>query len=125
MRTLIDPKKRRADLYLIGGLLLAGLLLAGGLFLFRKEGAVAVVTVNGAEVARYPLDRDGVYVLNGGSNTLVIRDGGACITNADCPDRLCEKQGVVRYAGQTVTCLPNRVQVRVIGGEGGTDTEAK
>ncbi len=110
-------KRFRADLALILGLLL----LAGALYLALgargEAGAWAVVRVENTEIARYRLDEDGSYPLNGGTNLLVIEDGSARISEADCPDKLCVRQGRVRFRGQVVTCLPNRLTVTVEGGE--------
>ena len=108
-------------------LLLLCLCLAGGFFLWnalsREEGAVAVVTVDGAEVARYPLDVPCEVVLHGtdGENVLVIEDGAAFIREADCPDKVCVRTGKIRYRGETIVCLPHRLMIRIQGGEGGVD----
>ncbi len=108
---------RRADVALIGGLLLV----CAALFLFmqftKSDGAQLIVRVDGKVVARYPLDRDGEYALNGGTNTLVVSGGEAYLSDADCPDKLCVLQGKIRYTGQCITCLPNRLTVTVSGGE--------
>lgn len=97
------------------------LLLSGALYLIlnigREEGGVAVVRVNGEEVERHSLSVDGTFSLNGGSNILVIADGQAWLSEADCPDLLCVKQGKIHYTGQVITCLPNRLTVTVEGGE--------
>ena len=109
--------KKRADLILVVALLL----LAGALYLTlnanRQEGGVAVVRVNGVETERHSLAVDGTFPLNGGTNILVIQDGQAWLSEADCPDLLCVKQGKIHYTGQVITCLPNRLTVTVEGGE--------
>ncbi len=116
MRKLFSNKKR-ADLILIVALLV----LAGALYLTlnanRQEGGVVVVRVNGVETERHSLAVDGTFSLNGGTNILVIRDGQAWLSEADCPDLLCVKQGKIHYTGQVITCLPNRLMVTVEGGE--------
>ena len=116
MRKLLSNKKR-ADLILVVALLL----LAGALYLTlnanRQEGGVAVVRVNGVETERHSLAVDGTFPLNGGTNILVIQDGQAWLSEADCPDLLCVKQGKIHYTGQVITCLPNRLTVTVEGGE--------
>ena len=79
---------KKADILFIAALLL----LAGILFLVFSNtdaGARAIVTVDGKQVGSYPLDKDGTYSLNGGSNTLVIEDGKAYLSDANCPDHLC------------------------------------
>ena len=117
MRKAFANKKLRADLLLIGLLVLA----AGLLYLFfgpgGDSGAWAVVRVDGEEEARYSLRENGIYPLNGGTNTLVIEDGAAWLCDADCPDKLCVRQGKIKYSGQCITCLPNRLTVTLEGAE--------
>lgn len=109
--------KKRADLLLIGGcLLLAGVLLLITRFT-GTDGDGVIVRVDGKETARYGLYENGTYPLNGGTNTLVIENGAAWLSHADCPDHLCVKQGKIRADGQVITCLPNRLTVTVYGGE--------
>lgn len=106
---------KKWDIALIGGLLAIALVLFAVSALTRKTGEYVVVRVNGEEVARYDLEQDGIYPLNGGSNILRIENGKAYLTEADCPDLLCVKQGEISYDGQTITCLPNRLTVTVFG----------
>lgn len=114
-------KKHLADVCLIGLLLLIALVLLLVFFLRSVSGAWAVVRVNGEEVARYPLSENGTYPLNGGSNTLVIQDEQAWLCDANCPDKLCVKQGRISYSGQCITCLPNRLTVTLEGAKEGID----
>ncbi|MCR5090747.1 MAG: NusG domain II-containing protein, partial [Oscillospiraceae bacterium] len=80
-------------------------------------GAVAVVSVDGKEVGRYPLSKNGVFTLNGGSNTLVVEDGEAWVSEANCPDKVCKGMGKISRNGEFIACLPNRLLVVVEGGE--------
>ena len=116
MKKLFKSKKRITELVLIAALLVLSavlyFVLNGG-----TPGAAVIVRVKGAEIASYPLSADGSYPLNGGTNTLVIARGQAYLTQCDCPDKLCEKQGKIHFAGQCITCLPNRLTVTVIGAE--------
>ena len=120
------PKGKRVyrDLALIAGLLLLAAVLYVSQRLGQTEGTVAVVRVDGQEVARYSLAVEGVYELNGGTNTLVIENGKAYLSHADCPDLLCVKQGKISASGQVITCLPNRLTVTVYGGDSGVDIVA-
>ncbi len=117
MKRLFADKKRRADLIVIASLLLLALILWLVLGAFRTEGGVVVVCVDGVETERHALTEDGVYPLNGGSNILVISEGQAWLSEANCPDLLCVKQGKIHYTGQSIICLPNRLSVTVEGGE--------
>lgn len=116
-----NRQKPRGEILLAGVVLLAAL--ACGLawhLLHREPGEWAVVEVDGRETARYPLTEECAVVIEGyddGRNTLVVQDGSAYVTDANCPDRLCEKQGRISKNGETIVCLPNRVVVTVRGGE--------
>lgn len=121
MKEVTPKTKILVDLSLILTLLLlAGILYAvfnGG----AHDGAWAVVRVNGEEQARYPLGQNGVYEINGGTNILVIESGSCSISEADCPDKLCVKQGRIHLDGQCIVCLPNKLTVTVYGAEKGPD----
>jgi len=73
--------------------------------------------VDGEEVEQYSLSDEGTYPLNGGTNILHIEGGEAWLTEADCPDHLCVKQGKISKTGQVITCLPNKLTVTVYGAE--------
>lgn len=117
MKKFFSDKKRIVDVVLVAALLIVSavlyLVINGG----KTPGAYAVVRVDGVLTARYPLSENGSFGLNGGTNTLVIEDGFAWLSYADCPDKLCMKQGKIHYEGQCLTCLPNKLTVTVEGGE--------
>lgn len=113
-------KRRLADVLVIVFFLVVSLLL----FLLigkRKEGSEVRVMVEGKEIGVYSLSRDGEFSLNGGTNTLIIKDGKAYMADADCPDKLCVRQGKIHRNGETITCLPNKLIVTVIDEEGEVD----
>ena len=106
-------------------LILSILIVAIALFLFmemtKKEGAGVTVKVDGVKVAEYSLSKNGTYPLNGGTNILVIENGKAYLTDANCPDKLCVHQGKISRTGETITCLPNKLTVAVFGAEESVD----
>lgn len=108
-------KKYRLDIIVIVLLLLVAVSLLLIVTLTKKSGNVVVVEIDGVISEEYPLSVDGVFTLNGGTNTLVIENGEAYISYSDCPDHTCEKTGRIRYVGQTIVCLPNRLSVTVQG----------
>ena len=70
----------RADVLLIAALLVVALGFFAVRRLSRKDGALAVVYVNGERTAEYPLSEDAAVTLhapNGGYNILVISGGTA------------------------------------------------
>ena len=42
---------------------------------------------------------------------IVLSPEGVCVADADCPDRLCVKTGMITRAGEAIACVPNRVVV--------------
>ena len=107
---------KKRDFILIGAILGIILVVFAATQLSKEDGASVVVKINGQKVAEYSLFVNGEYELNGGTNILQIKDGEAFLTEADCPDHLCVNQGKIRYSGETITCLPNRLTVTVVGG---------
>jgi hypothetical protein len=108
-------KKYRLDIIIISAILLISLLLLLVVMLSKEEGSAVVVEIDGMTVATYSLDQNGEYSLNGGTNVLVIEDGKAYLNYSNCPDHTCERTGKIRYAGQTIVCLPNRLSITVRG----------
>lgn len=109
------------DIVLILAIALVGFCLL--FFNGRKTtpGSSVVVEVDGKTVASYPLDTDGVFVLNGGTNTLEIKDGKARISDADCPNMQCVRQGWISRGGQSIVCLPNKLIVTVTSSDRSVD----
>ena len=107
------------DIILILASVVVGLSAFFTVRLLREEGSAVRVQVNGETVAEYSLLYDGEYVLNGGSNILVIEDGRAFMKDADCPDHLCVRSGKISLSGEQIVCLPNRLSVEVLGDTGG------
>ncbi len=121
-----DRKKialTRGDIGLIVGCLLAALICCGLWLGLRRDGAAVVVEQDGKETARYALDENRTVRIKGqgGYNLLVIEGGEAWLLEADCPNLLCVKTGKIRYAGQSIVCLPHKVAVRIVGGASALD----
>lgn len=50
-----------------------------------------------------------------GKNVIQISKGKAHISEADCPDKVCIKDGYIDNPSKILVCLPNKVVVQVIG----------
>ena len=107
--------KHRIDIIVIASLLVLSISFLLISTLTRKDGATAVITVGGVTVGEYPLDRNGEYTINNGTNILTVKDGVAYMSYSNCPDHICENTGKVKYVGQQITCLPNRVTITING----------
>ena len=54
---------------------------------------------------------------NGASNTGCVRPGSIAIISATCPDQICVHQGFISTSLLPITCLPNRLVIRVREGD--------
>lgn len=114
-------KLKKNDFYLF----LAVVFAAFFLFLWQRyvvsaEGTAAVVSRDGETIGSYPLNVEERVALTGEGgerNVLVIRDGEAYMEEADCPDRLCVKQGAIGKNGESIICLPHKLAVQIVGEE--------
>ena len=116
-------KKYRLDIIVISVILLVALIYLGFVLIFRRDGASVTVTVNNVEIGTYPLNKNATYELRGKTSTaenpvtniLVIEDGVAYLTYANCPDETCVARGKIKYVGESLTCLPNEITIKVVG----------
>ncbi|MBP3572095.1 MAG: NusG domain II-containing protein [Clostridia bacterium] len=116
-------RKFRNDLIFIAAILVIVAMVAAVLFFLRGEGSTVQVEVDGTVIGSYPLsvDRE-VRIVTGENgeelNLLVIKDGKATVTTATCPDGICAAHRPISREGESIICLPHKVVVTVIGGEG-------
>ncbi len=116
-------KIRKTDLYLIAGLLLVAVTLFVGIRLYGKmttTEAVAVVTVDGKEYGRYPLEKnhtETIHLSDGSYNTFEVKDGYVSMTDASCPDQICVNHSRISKKNETIVCLPDKVVITVENGE--------
>ena len=111
---------KKRDFILIGSILAVVLVIFAVVTLSKEEGAYVLVTVDGAETAKYSLFEDGEYELNGGTNILKIENGEAWMIEADCPtlgSTRCTAQGKISKTREVIYCQPNNVLVTVCGAE--------
>ena len=110
-------QKYKNDLILSALIAAAGILIASGYYLMHQEaGNTITITVDGTLFRTLSLSSDTMIDIpgaNGGSNRLVIKNGQASITEADCPDKLCIHQSSIRHNGESLVCLPHKVIVKV------------
>ena len=108
-------KKRKADFILISVFLLAGLFL----LVFLKEREIdtqqVVVKVDGEILETFSLNEEITYTITGvnGRNILQIQEKKVFLPDANCPDKICVNTGKIKYAGQSIICLPHKVVVEI------------
>ena len=82
-----------------------------------------VVTVqigqDGIWKGEYDLMQDQEIQISGSyQNTVKIQNGRAAIIDSNCPGQDCVKSGWHEDARQSIVCLPNRLELRLVGTEG-------
>ncbi len=94
-----------------------------------KNTAYVSVAVDGKYKGRYSLNQDKEVTIedgNGGWNELVIKDGKAYVSLANCPNLDCVHQGEISKNNQSIICLPHRLTITVtIPREEDLDEEAR
>lgn len=113
------PTRRlKNDVILIVALLLIAATGIVYLFMFRKSGDTARVTVDGQLYGVYSLSDDlslDIYTGkdNAQLNRLIIKEGKAFIETASCPDGICAAHRSIFRNGESIVCLPHRVVVTI------------
>lgn len=110
------------DACLLAGICLLALVIWGGFNLInKKEAGLVVVLQEGEMIAEYPLSEDYAVTISDedGYNLLMISNGEASVSDADCPDRLCVSQKAISRRGESIICLPHKLVILIESGEEG------
>ncbi|MCR4955109.1 MAG: NusG domain II-containing protein [Lachnospiraceae bacterium] len=111
--------KLKNDLILVTVLLLVAVITFFAMKVYQKQTtnhAMVVVSVDGKEWGRYPLNKNCKKVISlsdGQYNELTIKDGYADMTDATCPDKICVHHKKISKNGETLVCLPHKVVVEI------------
>ena len=118
---MIKDKTTLRDLILaVSIIVLAAGFYIGHRIVNQKPAVIVEVSVDGEVVEELDLSKNGEYVISGypnGTNTLIIEDGEAYISDATCPDRICIYQGKISSSGEMIICLPNLMIAKIVGEE--------
>lgn len=111
-------KKYKKDIILISAILLFAIIIFLVINLLKKPGNYVVVVHDQKEVLKYSLDDDievRLSFIEDTYNVLIIEDGKAYIKDASCPDGLCVKYSKISRTGESITCLPNKTVIKIVG----------
>lgn len=102
-----------------------GLVLIGSIaavFVMSRSGGSRTAVIRCKDV-RYELslDKDGVFRFDGVDAEFEVKNGKIRLTNASCPDKLCEKTGFIGSSGQSIICVPGKIAVSVAGANESVD----
>jgi len=107
---------KKQDFILIGVLLIIALsiFVVYNVFL-KKDGKEVVITLDNAEYTRLDLDKDQELEIRTeyGYNKIVISDGKVYVSEADCYNHTCIKQGKIHMTEQSIVCLPHKLIINI------------
>lgn len=100
-------------------ILIAVLAVTGCVYFFThhtESGKSAVVTVDGKTERVLDLSVDTTVQLDTEPRvTLIVKNGTVRFADALCPDKICERTGALKNAGDTAACIPAKTVVTVTG----------
>lgn len=121
-KDISSPKKDKIRNDVILAAVIVIIAVAGLLFIngTKVKGNKVVVKVNGVETQSYSLSENAEFEVKTGKNneninTVVIENGKARVTEADCPDGICKDYRPISYVGETIICLPHKVVIEIVG----------
>lgn len=117
------PSDSKFKILFIVMILLVFIASAGYLFLATRskkaDPYVADIYQNGTLIKSIPLYqvtevyRFTVTGENGAENVIEVRPGSIGVISASCPDKICVHQGFYSDSLLPITCLPNRLVIRL------------
>jgi len=116
----------RGDKYLAAGILLVAIFalafpwLQSSLFPMATSSSRAVIKARGKIVREVDLSGRGgrsTLVVNGrvGPSTLEVEGKRIRMKEANCPDKICVRQGWIEKPGDSIACIPGEIIVRIEG----------
>lgn len=63
-----------------------------------------------------PLDEDVEFTIKDGKleNKIKIHDNGVEVVESNCPDKVCVKTGFINKPSQSIVCIPNKINIKII-----------
>jgi hypothetical protein len=101
-----------------GVLIITTTILLGQLFAYtflQDQAQTAIITDHRGQHQHIDMHRDQYLTVHGaiGDSTLQVADGRLRFTVSPCTNKLCIHSGWIKYGGEAVACLPNRLSVQL------------
>ncbi len=107
-----------------GDILIIIFLIIMAIFLLPKKntGNKVIIEANGKIVKQLDLSENTEYTYLGNyNNTIKIENNKVYISNASCPNKVCENSNKISKQGQVLCCLPNKLLVYITSSTNETD----
>ncbi len=111
----------RGDIILVIMLAILSVVSIASVRFLPGGGKHVVVKVDGSLVMELSLDRNVTTKVDGhlGETVIHVEDGAVRVQDSTCPHGYCVRMGTIRYRGEVIVCVPNRVIVSIRGGSEG------
>lgn len=115
--------KAKKDMILLFGILLTAFVLWMFPILLNTDTPAQVkIFQDGREIGAYSVLEDRTVSIpyeEEGYNLLLISEGQVSVSDADCPDGLCIRQGAIARKGESIICLPHKLVIQIESKEEG------
>lgn len=104
-------------------LLAAGVGASAYIYTHKSEGSSAYIYQDGTLIQTIDLSKvKAPYTFDvtnsaGETNTIEVRPGEIGIIKASCPDKVCVHMGFIKNDMLPITCLPNKLVIKIQSGE--------
>ncbi len=84
----------------------------------HSQGGMIQITIDGQLYGEYSLSEDQVITIEEpfGYNQIIVREGAAYMSKADCPDQYCMEYVPISKQTELIVCLPHKLVVEVTQG---------
>ena len=82
----------------------------------NEPASSAQITSEGKTIRILDLnvEQELTVTVENGTNTITVKDGKIAVTEADCPDQYCVRQGFCN-GGKQIVCLPHKLVISFLG----------
>lgn len=114
---------KKSDLFVISGIIVAGILSMLLLWQTDNDAAVAEIYLNGTLAKTIVLDgksEQSFWLEKLPEVEFTVKaDRTIGFTKSDCPDKVCIRTGHIGTPGRIAACVPNRVYIKIVKAKSG------
>lgn len=92
----------------------------------NEEAAVVAVYKDNELYKEIPLDEEVEFTIKDREhmNKVKVHDNGVEVTEANCPDKVCVKTGFITKPSQSIVCIPNKLNIKIIDNNSSDEIDA-
>lgn len=92
----------------------------------NEEAAVVAVYKDNELYKEIQLDEEVEFTIKDREhiNKVKVHDNGVEVTEANCPDKVCVKTGFITKPSQSIVCIPNKLNIKIIDNNSSDEIDA-